>query len=297
MPTYDNCYSLLEDVRRGLNEYSTALMQGTDTSGMYSNEYLVGKINKAIQAIHSYLFKRVPGAFRTSASVSVTSSVITLPWDFGIIEELRDADGSKVFPTSTRYLPANASGGSKRQYYRKGNTLVLAQSSVTDTYTIWYFTKPRRVEQGKASAGAALSLTLATTTPKIADYFNGMIIEDVTADWVDTIDDYTAARVCTLAAQTGKADDYYGIVSDIPDTFHGLIAPRALLNVRNEHPVFQDKKPTSEEKIEWVNELIAALSAFAGAQEDVPPEDIWCAFSGAGSGGGVNIPGHNNLVL
>lgn len=293
--TYENCYSVLQDVRRGVNEYSDLLVKGLDSSGKYKNPHIIQKINSAQRYIYNLLFSRIPEEFLESTTLTGVASVYTLPWDFGILKEFRDENGYKVHRIGVQHLKVDAATGSDSLYYKKGNTLVLDKDSVTETYTLWYYKKCRDLDQGKASAGAATSITLATTAKKIADYYNGMTIENITKDWVDTVDDYTAARVATIS-ETAAANDYYGLVSSLPEPFHMLIAPRATLEVRVTSSERQER-PSPAEFLMFNDQLLEALRAYAGSAQDVTPESIWCAYGGGVSGGGVNIPGQGYTVF
>jgi len=290
MGTYHNGYSILSDVREDLHVHSTALVQGTETHSPYSNAQILRKINNAQDFIYSLLIKRIKGQFLESVDLTGVDSVFTLPWNFGYLREFKNEDGYKVFPIDIDSLPLNSGTGSDRKYYRKGNTLVLTESGVTETYTLWYYKKPRELNQGMSSAGGALSLTLASTAKAIADYYNNMIIENVTDDWTDTISDYTAARVATIT-ETGAASKYYGIVSELPEVFHPLIAPKAVLSLKL-MPISK-QKPTVAEKAEWEEMLLEALRSFAGEAEDLP--SVW------GSGGlgyeGVEIPDQGYTIF
>jgi len=275
MSTYKNAYRLVEDVRRGINEYSTAYMQATDTSCTHSNEIIVDEINKSQRFLYALLITRIPGEFLTSASLTGVASVFTLPWDYGKLVVFKDNYGNKVFPIDIDKLKLSGSTGNKKLYYRKGNTLVLDRDSITDTYTLWYRKKPRDVDMGKSSAGAATSLTLATSAKKIADYYNGMDIEIVTDDAVDTISDYTAARVATITG-TGAASKYYGIVPDFPDMFVDLIAPRAIIQMKALPTTMVNV--TKSEKDDFTDMVISALRAFAGSSEDITVEELFLAL-------------------
>ncbi|MDP2363733.1 MAG: hypothetical protein Q8M94_08185, partial [Ignavibacteria bacterium] len=116
---------------------------------------------------------------------------------------------------------------------------------------------------GMSSAGAALSLTLATTARKEADYYNDMTIENITDDWTDTISDYATTRVCTIT-QTGAASKYYGIVSELPEAFHHLIGPRAIILMRD--IITSPEKPTVTGLKAFQEMLAEALRSYAGTQ-------------------------------
>ncbi|MCK4252140.1 hypothetical protein KAX97_11880 [candidate division WOR-3 bacterium] len=291
--TYENCYSLLQDVRRDLDEYSDLLVKGLDSSGRYKNSQIVTKINSAQRYIYNLLFPRIPEEFLESAPITGVDAVYDLPWDFGILKEFRDENGHKVHRIGVQHLKSDATTGSDSLYYKKGNTLVLDKDGVTETYTLWYYKKCRDLDQGKASDGGAASIALATTAKKIADYYNGMILENITQDWVDTIDDYTAARVATIS-ETAVASDYYGLVSSLPEPFHALIAPRASLEIRAFSPERQER-PTDTEFVMFNGQLLETLRAYAGNAQDITPENIWCNYGGRG--GGVNIPGQGYTIF
>jgi hypothetical protein len=138
-------------------------------------------------------------------------------------------------------------------YYPYGNTFILDKSGASDVLTFHYVSRCRKLDMGMSSAGGALSLTLATSARKEADYYNGMRIENVTDDWVDTISDYSAARVCTLAAQTGAASKHYGLISELPEDLHDLIGPKALLLMKESHRAL---KPPTVTEIQNFNEAL-----------------------------------------
>jgi len=268
MSTYKNAYRLVEDVRRGINEYSTAYMEATDTSGAHSNALIVDELNKAQGFIYSLLIKRIPGEFLASASLTGVASVFTLPWDFGKLVVFKDNYNQKVHSIDIDRLKLSGSTGNKRLYYRKGNTLVLDKDSITDTYTLWYRKRPRDVDMGKASAED----TLATTSKNIADYYNGMYIENVSDSEADLITDYTAARVITHT-DTLDSGDFYGIVPDIPEMFLDLIAPRAIMQMKllPTTQVTMTKFDTNN----FNDMVMTSLRAFAGSSEDITAEELF----------------------
>lgn len=283
MATYENCYEILANVRHGINEYSTGYMQATDTTAPHSNDWLVKCINKAQRYLYSLLIRRIPGEFLEQIDLTASSSELTLPWNFGRLRYLRDSAGRQVHPIAQESRRLTNESGSKYLYYRKGNALVIDQAGLSDIYTLIYWKKPRDIHQGRASAGAALSITLQTGPAKlIADYYNGMTIENITKAWVDVIDAYTAARVATITA-TGAAKDYYGIVSEIPEMFHILIAGKATHIVKSDSPLIQEK-PTVDSISQWTEELIEALKSFAGSNLDEDPEDLFLDYE-PGMGG------------
>lgn len=269
MSTYKNCYTLLESVRRGINEYSTTLADGTDTTGAFSNAQIVEEINNAHRHIYNFILRKIPSTLLTSTTITGVASVFALPFDFGKLVVFKDENLRKVFPISIDRLKISSSTGSKRLYYRKGTNLVLDQDSVTDTYTLWYYKKARDLDQGKAAG----TNTLASTAVPIADYYNNMEIENVTDGEVSTITDYSAARVVTITNQM-DADDYYGIISDMPESFHHLIAPRAIIRLKDTSPISFEKSST-QERANFTEDLIETIKAYAGMREDIDMEEIF----------------------
>jgi len=291
MATYLNGYTLLEKVRIRLNEYSSAYVQGTDTTGKYLNSQIMDGINDAQRFLYNFLLKRIPYEFKEETTLTGVASVYTLPADFGVLRYFKDSDGHQIHPISTSQRKVTNAVGSDQRYYRKGNTLVIDKSGVTEVCTLTYYRKCRDIEQGVSSAGAATSLTLATSAKVIADYYNGLKIENITDDWIDTITDYTAARVATIT-NTGAAAKYYGTVSDIPEPFHHLMIPRAVFEITGNFPVAQEK-PTKTGRELFLEDLLATLAAYAGPTLDTYPEDLWCEY-GVPVGFDWNsiIPGH-----
>lgn len=259
---YNNCYSILQNIRYAINEHSTGLVQGTDTTGAFQNSYLIDEINKAQYYVYSILFNQIPELFLTSASITFSSSVATLPTDLFKIKEVSNSDNFPLYPMEVNQRHSGNYVGDIYSYYRYGNTLRIDRDDVSDTGTIWYYKRLRELHTGASSAGSALSITLASTAKGITDYYNGMTIENITDNWVDTISDYTSARVCTLAAQTGAASKYYGIVSELPEIFHNIIEERAIIQVK-QHPKAPFKITPLDLQLNLEN-LRFAMQSYAG---------------------------------
>lgn len=288
MGTYQNCFDLIKTVRHALNEFDVngndTYTKGMDTTGRYRNFYLVQKVNSAQKFIYNYLFKRIPEEFLESVDLVGVDGVYTRPANYGKLVYFKNSDGRQIFPTTVNRLSLTASTGSDRIYYGKGNTWVLDKSGTTKTYTLFYYRKSRDLDFGLSTAGGAKSLTLATSAKKIVDYYNGMLIENVTNDWVDTISGYTTARVATIGTETGAADKYYGIVSDLPEMFHDLIAPKAVLLVKSES-VIAEEKPSKADRDEYTELLRETLRAYAGSALDKNPNALIEDFSPQRTGG------------
>jgi len=294
MGTYYNCYDILAEVRQGLNEYSTALLQASSTSGAYLNNYLVKKINASQGFLYALLFRVKPELFLTApTNITVTSSVITKPSDFYKLYELRDQNGNKVYRSDARDLPVAGGTGLSNLYYEQGNYFRLNKEGVSETYKITYYTKPRELTQGSAPSNN----TLATSAKAIADYYNGIILEDITGDAVMTITDYTDGRVIT-ASKTLAKDSFYGTVSELPESLHQFIAPKAVQLINIEFPIAQGSPSgaslLSVELNDLDNRILNEIIALTG-DVDVDIDDIFSDYGGNGSFMGYKVPGQGYL--
>ena len=257
-----NCWNILNTIRYAINEQSTALTNGTDTTGAFQNAYLIQQINRAQYFIYSVLFGQFPDVFLKSASITFTDSVASLPSDCFKIKEILDSNNIPLLPIDMKERKIGTYIGDRYAYYRYGNSVAIDQSGVSETGTIWYYSRCRELTCGMSSAGGALSLTLASTARGIVDYYNNMTIENITDNWVDTISDYTAARVCTLASQTGAASKYYGLVSELPEIFHDVLIERAIIQVK-QHPKAPFKITKLDLELNMEN-LRSAMISYAG---------------------------------
>jgi hypothetical protein len=271
---YISAYRIMEEVRHTLNEFSTEYVQGIDTSGAWKNPFITNKINQAGLLITSLLIPRITDYFRKKADLVFSNSSVDLPADFGRLVVLKDTNKRRVYRADPQQLKTGTYSGSSRMYYINGRTIYLDADGINDTYELWYITKYRQIHQGIATAGAAKSITLGVESRVEADYYNGMKIESVTDSWIDTISDYTALRVATLAAETGAAEDVYGIIPEMPEEFHSLIAPLTVLMLKGISVV--SKAPVNAaEREQWFDQLRLSLNAFAGSYLDENPEDLF----------------------
>jgi len=274
MPTYNgNAFEILSQVRYGINEYSDNLAKGTDTSGAFQNTELMRHINNAQYLLWSILFKQFPEYFLKSASLAFTSSVATLPADNFKIREVSDSDGYPINPINMGQRHINSGYGSEHTYYRYGNTLRIDADDVTDTGTLWYYSRCRELDTGAASA----TTTLATTAKAIADYYNSMIIENWTDSTVGTISAYLATRAFTITGTTLASGEYYGIVSDLPEIFQPLISEYAILQLKKSPKVPLQVSPAD---IKLFDEMLkSAMQSFAGTSDgDMDASELFNDF-------------------
>ena len=299
---YTNAYKILHDVRHGVNEYSATLWAGTDTSGLYTNEYLLEKINAAQARIYALVMKtEARQIFYEEASLTGVNSVFTLPWDFGRLLQFEDERGFKVHPTSAKNKPISGVQGSSNLYFRDGNTYILTQSGITQTYTLKYYKKPRLLTFGIAAASSGANSLLMENSALVVrrdDYYNGFLIDNYTQAKTTTITDFTAstrAATTTSGEMTWASADVYGTVSNLPEEFHLLIAPFAAILAKAQHPASQEP-PTKIELATWGEMLMEVIVGFVNEPDDIPIEDIFTDFGREFGGGGYSIPGHTSLV-
>jgi hypothetical protein len=265
-----NAYTMAEMVREGINEYSTAYLQGTDTTRAFANADILNKLNMAQRYIADLLYTRDPSLFLKSVVLTGVNSVYTPPADFMKVRRLEDSDGIQVVPITIDFKGYEDG----HSYYRKGNTLVVDKGGMSDPLTLWYFSRVRDMDYGMSTAGGALSLTLALTARVQADYYNGMTIANITDSWEDTISDYSAARVVTLAAQTGAASKYYGMVCELPEDLHHLVPMKALIAMKGTYT--SNKAPNAADISDFNAALSSAFNALLGSVHgDVPISDLF----------------------
>jgi len=268
---------MVSDVRMALNDWSVEKVQNQDQSGSIRNEYIISKLNNAQRYIYNTLFMRQPEVFFTTATISGVNSVYTLPWDFGVLEEFRDENGYKVNKMQPWQMKLVSVTGADYFYRRQGNTLILDKPGVTTAYTLSYYTKPRDIHMGTCASGSAGVFTLGSDAKKIDDYYNGMNIENITQDYPDTITDYVGSSRIATVTTTPTVNDYYGIVSELPEPFHFLITMKAILDITIEFPNSQTKVETPDIAV-FNEQLLDVLRTFAGSSRDVDIEDIFCDF-------------------
>lgn len=299
--TNENAYKLIRDVRIGLNEYSAALWAGTDTSGKFDNTYIIGKLNAAQARMYALLMKSdARELFYKSASVTVTSSIITLPYDYGRILQLEDENGYKVWSSTAKVTPVTGQTGIENLYYRSANTFVLNKTGVSATYTLKYYRQPHKMTYGAAASGSGLNaLKMAATdlTSGRNDYYNDIVVDNYTQQLYATISDYVGStRVATTDNTiTWAENDVYGTVPDLPTEMHILVAPLAVILIKSEHPAAQER-PTAAEVKMWAEMFMETLVAFSNQPEDISMESIFCDFGHSVFGAGMSIPGQGYLI-
>jgi len=227
-----NAYDLAQLVRNNIDE---------STAAHWGEVNILRLLNQAHQELYRKIALTSGQWFVTSASVTCTASVITLPVNCSKPVYLEDPDGYPVKIISSvamrrvsRTTFADDTEYSVREAYLVGNTLEINKTGVSGTYTLWYQKKPVELHAGTAAAGGATSLTLAASLASSVrdDYYNNTELEVVSGTGIGryTISDFVAStRVCTMASGTFGADSVYGIVPSTPDECNDYIALRATI--------------------------------------------------------------------
>jgi hypothetical protein len=264
----------VSQVRYDLNEYSAAKVNGTDTSGGFQNEHILQKVNDAQDFLFFFLIARRPHLFLKETTLTGSSSLYSLPADFYKLKRLETYDDrSPIAPISVHQRHQSSSGGTKYFYYRTAKQIRLDKNDLSDTLTLFYYSRPRRLNFGKVAAVGANSLTLAATARAEADYYNNLTVEDVTGDFSSTISDYTAARIATIFG-TPSTNDYYGLVSELPEEMHPFIVRKAamLMKAQPQSP----NPPTTKEETEFNRDLIEFGKTYGDdLSEDVSAESVF----------------------
>ena len=289
MSTHINCHEILSELRINLGEYSESFLSASESMQRYRNAQLMREINRAQGFLYAMIAKRQPSLFVTSVNLTGVDSVFTLPTDFGRLALFRDDKGRKVYSIVEDERRRADATGNQRIYYPRGKTFVLDKSGVTDTYELIYLKLCRPIHCGIAPTGAAASMTLDPNYGnKTEDYYNNMILENVTQDWVDTITDYSNARVATIA-ETAVDGDVYGLVSDLPEWAHTLIAPKALIEakLKSPHPKL---KPTKAEVTEFKEQLVETMRLYLVRDDtQVDWADLFTNFGPSIAAGGMIV--------
>jgi hypothetical protein len=271
--TYQNCYALLEEVRTELNEYNEKLCQGTEL-GVFDNSDIVRKINVSQKYIFNILFNRLPDLFLTSTGVTGTAGVYTIPSNIYRLSHITNSNGDRINPVSVKVKHLNNSSGSDYLYYRSGNTIVR-DGGGSDTLTFHYYKIARDLTQGLSVGGSATSITLGRNARGETDFYNGVIIENISDNWVDTITDYTSARVATIATMS-SAGKYYGTVSELPEAFHSLISKKAVILLKDS--IVSPQRADVSELSNFREDLVETLRAVTGTG-DVNPSELFYSFA------------------
>ena len=224
-------------------------MIGEATAAHWSDRELLSNLNIEQRKL-AFMIGKAPGDWLTkSDSVTPVASVIDLPIDCAKVVYLEETvSGAPIswnVNISERRVSRLGQGSfalGNLEAYPLMDQVVINQDSYTTACTLWYQIRVPDLHVGTASTGAATSITLDDNdgagvssggfgAKKIADYYNGVGLVctgGTGVGTVDTITDYTAARVATV---TGTYDNtsIYGTVSMLPEESHTVMLLGAVL--------------------------------------------------------------------
>ena len=239
-----NAYDFLQLLRDNVGE---------GTASHWSDLNLLRRLNQAYYETARLISMSSGQWLVKSATVTPSSSVITLPDDCSKPVYLEDANGSPVrWLTSvgqrrvSRSFGSGYDSSSAREAYPLMDTIELNESGYSSACTLWYQQRVVDLQTGTASAGDDLSLTFQASmrARQVADYYNGTTIEVIsgTGPGIYTIDDYTSASVCTLSASSFDTDSVYGTVPVTPQETNDVIILRATLLAMSKPSSNMDEK-------------------------------------------------------
>jgi hypothetical protein len=178
----------------------------------------------------------------------------------------RDNYGQKVYPITHRERRLTDDAGRLRLYYQKGRSLYLDREGISDTYSLIYKPKPRKIHMGRCSADTTDGITLDAKMRSFTDdYYTGMIVENESSAWEGEITAYVSGEA-TVAGNDSVAGDLYGLVPEIPEWAHFLIGPQAVIMAK-QHPIAKER--ATQREIDSFNEMLrSALAEFGGLGSD-----------------------------
>jgi len=232
------------------------------TASHWTDVNLMRRLNNA-QAKTALHVAQTPGQWLLkSASVTPVASVITLPADCAkpIYLEETVSGAAVEWLSSVSHRRVSRSVGTTLdagylEAYPLRLTMEVNRSAYTTACTLWYQIRVPDLATGTAAAGGALSLTLPDdrVSVRVADYYNSVTFEVISGTGtaiVDTITDYTAARVCTVSG-TYDATTVFGTISMLPPETHNLMVLEATVSALHKPSAQLDK----ETRNNYVSEL------------------------------------------
>ena len=228
-----NAYYMLSDLRDNVGE---------ETGAHWDDAELIRKLNSAQKEVGTIFQTTVGDWLMKSASVTPSSSVITLPTDCSKPIYLEETSSGRIINwggtvrerRQTRPSGVTLTDG-YLDFYMQGNTIIINQDSYGTACTLWYDQKVIDLHAGTAATGTTASTVEfdGDNEPNgVDDYYNGVTIEviDQTSGVVDissAITDYVGSTKKATMTGTGASGDFYGTISSLPEEAHGLIVMKA----------------------------------------------------------------------
>ena len=234
-----NAYELVEEVRNNIGEQDPS---------HWTNKEILSKLNLAQKRIANNL-SMIPGDWlTTSAAVTPSSSIITLPTDCAkplyleetsskqhvmIMNSVKEKGQQSAFPSGISN--DRITGSNELFAYLQRNTLVFNITSYSTACTLYYQQRLPELHFGKAGTGSttnSLVFDIDSNPKRSDDYYNDVTIEIVsgTGEGVSsTISDYVGSTYTATISGACAVHDTFGTVSLLPDEAMDLLILEASL--------------------------------------------------------------------
>ena len=205
---------------------------------------LLNKLNYEYKRIWMQLAMQAGDWLATSASVTVTAGVITLPATCGKPLYLED-ENNRIIPFAGTmrerrlYELPTAFGVGLYVSYVTRDSIVANNTALSGTWTLWFIKRfvPMIYGVAGASSGAAALHLEAAQQPSMADdTYNDLDVNTYTIATnaqvlADTITDYTGStQIATVTGTPAATTDGYGTVLEQPEEADGLLIARTTLS-------------------------------------------------------------------
>ena len=234
MTTYGqiNAYDMFLEIRDSIGESSAA---------HWNNRTILRKMIQAQRRLWQQLCEEPDDWFTTSANLTPSSSVVTLPDDCAKPVYMEDKSTGAEIPLrgtvrERRLGRPEASGlySGVIDAYALKDSIEINVPSYSNQVTLWYVQRLRDLHFGEAGAASASNLiefdngSSSELSPHYEDdYYNNAEIEVQSsanaAAFKDTITDYVASSRLATITNTGASGQFYGTVPQIPEEGHYLM--------------------------------------------------------------------------
>lgn len=216
------------------------------TASFWTDVNLVRRLNMSQRKVER-MVAMSPGDWLTkSASVTPSSSVITLPSDCAkpiYLEETSDGEPLSWLPSVAYRRVSRAVGttldqAGAQEAYPLRATIEVNRDDYSTACTLWYQIRVPNLHTGVAGASSgasALQFASDRNLVYLDDYYNDVTVEviDDTSGVVDIrseITDFAASTGIATITGTAASGDTYGTISLLPEETHHLIVLDAAVN-------------------------------------------------------------------
>lgn len=216
---------------------------GEESESHWTDLGILRKMNFAYKQLWMQLAMQAGDWLLYEGTITLTDSEGSLPSDCAKPVYMEDSNGY-VIPINLTVREKKRSEfvntafeESTKIAYLVGNTLVVNQTGLSGTYTLWYVKRFVELAWGTCGANCAASaLHLdSTMNPSITnDYYNGVgvVVYDATAgvNLDTTITDYVGSTLIATITGTPVQNDYYGTKIELPEEALPVLVWRVTLS-------------------------------------------------------------------